>query len=135
MYVHKPSGLAYLANPRTASRATAAALLRVGFVMEGSHHSGFGPGGRKACCPLRTFTTTRPEEELIASWGRFFDCAIQEVPERMQKQRAIIEGWTYGYLPHLNDADIILRFSALEGELNRLLAQHSIPHVALERIT
>lgn len=135
MYVHKEKRLVFLANPRTASRATAKALLERGFTMMGTHHSGYGEiGGRSRECPFRTFATVRDPDEIEASWARHLSCSVEDVPELMERQRPIIAGWTDGYLPHLWDADILLHYANLDDELNALLAMYGIDQVTLERI-
>lgn len=134
MYLHAKTSLAFLANPRTASRATAKALLGIGFVMYGSHHSGFGARGRRPGCAWGTFTTVRDEGELVESWARHLGCTPEEVPGMMPRERPIIEGWGSGYLPHQADADYWLQYASLEQDLNRLLGRFGLGPVELERI-
>lgn len=133
MYVHH-SGLVYLANPRTASRATAKALLAVGFRMEGSHHSGGDvPTG------FRTFTTVRDLYDTLSSWGRKLGenpGALGDILSRvLLEQRPIIEEWEpWTLFPHARDADVLLRYETLEADLNRLLVGYGLGPVKLERI-
>jgi hypothetical protein len=131
MYVHAEKCLAYLANPRTASRATAAALQKIGFEMVGSHHSGFGTEGRGS---ISAFTTVRDEAEMVASWARHLNCTLEEVAEILPRQRHIIDGWTTGLFPHLRHADIVLNYRSLDDDLNDLLVRRGLPPVVLERI-
>jgi hypothetical protein len=146
MYVHDATGLAYLANPRTASRATAQALEGVGFRMVGSHHS--GPEalyGDKYVMALldrdsRFFTTVRDLLDTIGSWGRHLGMAEglsdgTVLARVLAQQLPIIEGWEpWTLFPHARVADRLLRYEHLDAELNALLAEYGLGPVTLERV-
>jgi hypothetical protein len=64
MYLHKEAKLAYLANPRTGSTATAEALMKIGFKKVGTHHSGH-PSSSWAYV---TFAAVRNHWDAAVSW-------------------------------------------------------------------
>lgn len=141
MYVHASTGLVFLANPRTASRATAKALMDRGFEFVGSHHSGV-PFGR--LIPISTpfpifFCTVRNLDHTLRSWARHLGesegAAGDVLSIVLRKQLPIIEGWeSWTLFPHVVHADHILHYENLEPELNQLLQEHGIEPVRLERI-
>lgn len=156
MYVHASRELVYLANPRTASRATAEALVRVGFGMVGSHHSGLADPDieerdRMRYLTYTSFTTVRDLRETLQSWARKLDihqgnpqagdvrdvcCEVLEHMDRTN-QRGIIPIWklnTWTLFPHALLADRLLHYATLEVDLNDLLLEHDLGPVELERI-
>lgn len=135
MYAH-PCGLVYLANPRTASRATADLLLRVGFIMEGSHHSRYEDyvSGPRRPEKLWIVTTVRDEDEMRASWARHLGTTPEAVEAMMPANRHIIANWTTGWFPHLAQADQVLNYRRLQEELHAVLDAHGLPLHFLRRI-
>lgn len=135
MYVlRRPEGhLVYLANPRTGSRATARALEGLGFVMLGSHHSGFESPETPVGPVASIATTVRDEEETLESWCRKLDCTMTELLlGKLGVQRAIIAGWDEGLFPHEPYAETVLAYEDLENELNDWLARFDFGPVELE---
>jgi hypothetical protein len=133
LYVHNASGLCYLANPRTASRATAKALVeQARFRMVGSHHSyDEGPWA------YTTFSTVRGLVSTIASWAGKLDCspnsALVALDANTGNQRGIINGWeNWTLFPHARRSDVLLHYENLELELNDLLKKHGLAPVRLE---
>lgn len=64
-YVHKATGVTYLAHPATGSTATKNSLLKLGFQQLGSHHSPTIPyWGRRF-----VFTVVRNHWDALTSWA------------------------------------------------------------------
>jgi len=132
MYVHRKANVTFLANPRTASRSTAEALLSVGFIMDGSHHSFDASRARGLI-----FAVVRDEAETLRSWGRHFRIDpddTERILDLLERTRPIIPGWTEGLFPHAARATVVLAFSDLERELNELLEGFGLPRVKLPHI-
>lgn len=130
MYIHGGAKLAFLANPRTASRAVKEALKLLGFELRGSHHSGFA---RSHMDPSRykTFTTVRHHADALVSWACHLNvdplapCWLEDVLEKLPRQHGLIEPWGPGQLfPWAHHADVILRFEGLEAQLASLVFDH-----------
>lgn len=144
MYVHQGAGLIYLANPRTASRATAKALKAIGFGMVGSHHSGLRDVEDlkyfARLASMTSFTTVRDLHDTIRSWGRKLEGDDHHDPAdeilrwmKEDRQYAIIRGWEpWTLFPHARYADHLLRYEHLEDDLNHLLEEHGLGPVELE---
>lgn len=136
MYVHRQARAIYLANPRTASRSTARALEGIGFIMDGSHHS-WDEGRARGYRVI--FTTVRRIEDTVESWCRHFrmpeHTTWPEVMRMIGATRPIIPGWPdWTLFPHVQHANRILHFEALELELNLLLRELGLPRVELPHI-
>lgn len=125
MYWHPEDRLLYLASPRTASRATAEALLELGFDTDGVHHSslsdhrppGFGDG-------WRIFTAVRNHFDALLSWAaheprtRSMPWGVEALGELVRRM-----GWSrddaggYELFPHRHRCDHLIRYETLEEDL------------------
>lgn len=139
MYIHGIGKCAYLANPRTASRATKDALMRCGFLLMGSHHSGWDGVGRSR---YLSFTAVRNHFDCLISWSYHLRVApwgeegLRRVLELYPKQLPLIRGWGRGRLfPHVDHTDRVVRFEAgLEDQVNAILRERRIGQVELARV-
>lgn len=155
MYVHRDTGLVFLANPRTGSRATARALLGIGFQLVGDHHSNTGadrerafamvieglfpvPDGREHERILKPFSTVRDLRTVLESWGRHLkrpELSHGDVLDRMPGNLPMVAGWeSWTMFPHAQASDRLLRYENLEADLNELLDEHGLGPVKLERV-
>jgi hypothetical protein len=159
MYVHESARLVFLAHPRTASVSTAEALKKVGFEMwGGAHHmrlwehsplrpSEKYPDPRPNGKPLMT-RETRHEWTVFTTVRNHYDTAVSWVFRRF-KDRTLdwsVDGfrtaldYNYWVDPHAmwamhgSDADEILRFETLEGDLRRILSSHGLALSLLPRV-
>lgn len=136
-YVHKDAGLLFLANPRTASRATAKALQGIGFVKIGQHHH--YDQTLSINRQRLTFSTVRSIPDTLCSWRRWLrrpEASLVVVLELiLNTQRGMVPGWeSWTLFPHAEHSDVLLRYEQLETDLNRLLYDNGLPAVELERI-
>lgn len=138
MYVSRRVRAGYIAHPRTASRATAHALVhQLGFERVGSHHDGledvvdgFGPG-------WRWITVVRNHWSTIASWSRKLERV--EWTAEWWKQWCRTEGVDYVSPPpphwrlffHTKHATDVIRFERLEDGLDEVLTDCGLEPVAL----
>jgi hypothetical protein len=138
MYLHRETGLVYLASPRTASQATADALQnQAGFVMEGDHHIGFRHAKYRGG-PLEgvsVATTVRYHPDAMVSWWHFMKRptplgeAFLDVLWQMQYFPEASRWWAF----HDDYCDRVLRYENLDEDLNRWLAEHGLDPVRVPR--
>ncbi len=145
MYYHRKARVVYLANPRTASQATAAAFLTVGFekAKPGDHHSRLFEVG--PVTPANrddwVFTTCRNHFDAAVSW--VFAKHQGEPPEwNVDAFRNALEGnpWvgpdTLWHRHPFNSevVDEFFRFESLEDDLARMLPPRGVAVPELRRI-
>jgi hypothetical protein len=126
--------LAYLANRRAASNATAIALVRqLGFSRSlGSHHSAhYRPF-------LRYFTTVRRHWDAIASWAHAKEAPLPLSVDWLRSQVTSIETrtndqWRLWHWLGTPYDPTVLRYETLQGDLNAFLANHQLGPVQLGR--
>lgn len=120
-YLHD-SGFAYLATPRTASRATARALEEVGFEKVGSHH-----GGLEHLQAKSVATTIRDPKSVLGSWVRR-NKKPSMTPEEIVRQEILTNSWVWrGRVAswHTDEATTILRYEeGVQSQLNDWLPSH-----------
>lgn len=142
MYVHEGAKLVYLAAPRTASQATAAALQAIGFVkpVPGDHHSQLftaGPVTPKNRWEWQVFTVVRNHWDTAVSWVFAKHQGSPPAWTRDTFKSALADNpWVGPHtLWHLHDldADHVLRFENLSDHLAALLAAHGLPAPELPR--
>ncbi len=146
MYYHRKARVVYLANPRTASQATAAALLTVGFkkAVPGDHHSRLfevGPVTPANRDDWWVFTTCRNHFDAAVSW--VFAKHQGEPPEwNVDAFRNAFDGNPWVGLDTLwhrhpftsTVIDEFFRFESLEADLARMLPPRGIAVPELPRI-
>ena len=120
MYVHPGRQIAYLAHPRTASGATAEALLGIGFTQVGKHH---GAGNLTG---LRVLTTVRNSWDAAVSWV-FGRCKAGPENWDVATFKAALKGnhWIKDHRMwfHLGRADEVLRYETLREDLREALGE------------
>lgn len=134
MYVHKFLPLAYLAHPRTASRATKEALGQRGFILQGPHHGGppnHGLNGRRAFCVVRNHW------DAIASWYYNFENGSGAPMTANWIRTWTAQNATYfspgrmWWFTYLHPEPIILRYESLQESLDALLGEYGIKPIRL----
>lgn len=147
MYIHHDAHLIFLAHPRTASMATATALKSIGFEKldpPSDHHSRLWAEGTPFNFDNRSkwtaFTAVRNHWDTVISWlfRRYSGRANPEPPSFNQDAlESVLDKSNHWVWPHrlwalhADDADVILHYEVLEGELNALLAGHDLGPVSL----
>lgn len=139
MYIHKARRLIYLAHPRTASVATAAALAHLGFVKlepPSDHHSRLwdegSPVSRDNRSTWRVLTTVRNHWDAVVSWTfrRFKTRKAGDILWDVKLlETALDNRWISGerlWWLHSDDADTVLRYEALEEQLRQVLAEYDL---------
>ena len=123
MYVHSDSKLIFLANPRTASTAVAAALMDIGFEKKGKHHEAYEMGEA-----WMTFTAIRNHWDAALSWvlAHNFPMSIESL-ERALDNEYITENEMWSY----HDQKITMRYEQLELWLDFILSCSGLPLVKL----
>lgn len=130
MYVYdgRYGRVAFLANPRTGSKACALALMDAGFQMHGSHHSGLESMGRAAHLDYTSIAcVVRGLEDTVQSWCRKLGMTPTHfLREELPRQVAIINGWgAWTLFPHSRWATTIIEYEDLEQELNDWITFHT----------
>jgi hypothetical protein len=140
MYLHDDAKLIYLAHPRTASNATADALLRIGFRKQDNpsdHHSQLHDHGKGSIITpdnrseWLVFTTVRNHWDTVVSWAfkRYKSCDPPgwdaEDIEKLLAPNPWVKEHTLYHL-HLDDADVILRYETLRQDLQKVLGGSGI---------
>lgn len=143
MYLNRERRLIYLANPRTASVATAEALVAVGFRQMGDHHAGLeshglvqldhkSPAFDEICSDTywkaaghRVFTAVRNPWDTCVSW--MFHLKVPEPWSVEDFQHHLVEKAASGHLAggklfrHAAVADDVVRFERLFWGLQAVL--------------
>ncbi len=140
MYLHHEARLAYLANPRVASKSTAEALLSVGFAQvdnvcaspSGLHHLTVAESKRDFA-GWTVFTTVRNHWDTVASWllhwsdvadvpagGRLW--TVDEVRGALDVNPWVGEHTLWHR--HRGDTNALLRFENLDDDLRLVLWYH-----------
>ena len=137
MYLHHQAKLIYLATPRTASTATSAALLRVGFERPSppaDHHmslkSKSSPITGEDRKQWTVFSTVRNPWDAAVSWASLkssvtfdsptpwsldaFKIALDPKVNRWLQPRKM-------YWLHLKDCDLVMRYETLKEDLKHIL--------------
>ena len=143
MYFHGGAKVIYLAHPRTASMATADALLEIGFKLLHEHH------GRLNSLPIvNDLGTMREEWKVFTVVRNHFDAAVSWIFRRTQGRRAMnrdlfewaltppVNRWVAErtmWERHSSCVDEVLRYENLQEELNRVLSCAGLPAVTLRR--
>lgn len=140
MYLHDDRRLVYLANPRTASMATADALMTVGF-----RHVSPYPHSPRNTHHARLYSVQCPiEDDDVADWTvittvrNHWDCAVSWMPRppeggRKWRVEEFQTRLTNRYIPgdqmfmHADQADVIWRFETLQDDMTRTLRDHDLP--------
>lgn len=152
LYVHHEAKLIYLAQPRTASIATGAALRRVGFVtpQPGDHHSELyypaSPVTKETRHEWCVATTVRNHWDACASWtaqrSGGFDLSGSPWPKAafVAAINPDKNSWTRKktlYHMHLPHADVVMRFESLESDLRHWLTQAGLqmPFLARDNVS
>ena len=128
MYVHNDGKLVYLANPRTASTSTAAALLEIGFEKVGLHHSP-NLAGRLGQGWL-TFSTVRNHWDTAVSWvmAHNLEMSVESLRQVLDNEyTSSHEMWNY------HRQDITMRYEDLSMWLNMILVGRGLPRAYLPR--
>ena len=142
MYIHRPTDLAFLAHPRTASRSTKEVLLNLGFTTHRGHHGGPKKLDDDRYNELRFFCTVRNHWDTFASW--FVN------KTGVEKDRSLTREWIEKWVSrHTRKAPfycehnrlffflvqvpgtIYLYYEHLDADLNQLLKRHGFPEVEL----
>lgn len=129
MYIHNEAKLAYLANPRTASTATARALTEIGFVRDGTHHSARKLEG------FTTFAAVRNHWDAAVSW--VFGHHLGEYKDLV----FTVETFTFALDNELvgknkmwiHDPDFTMRYENLESDLYLVLTSAGLEAVLLPK--
>lgn len=135
MYVQSNGKLAFLAHPRTASRAMAETLKKRGFLMQGGHHH--GPPDHQLG-PRTAFCVVRNHWDAMASWYKHFsNKATQPLSGKWINQ--FVGGHPNYFKPdrlwwftYLDPQPIILRYENLQEDLDALLPRFDIEPIQLE---
>lgn len=135
-YVHSATGLCFLANPRTASRATAKALVQThGFNVDNGHH---GRPLKKYPRDLTTFCVVRDLPSTLASWSRRAGMPVDKfVAHGFMGQKHIIKAWPdHTLFPFEAESNYVLRYEDgnMDTVISDFLARFNLGPVALERI-
>lgn len=136
MYLHKKSGLCFLAHPRTASRAVRDALFTVGFEGVGGHHD--GPEQGYDLSEYQVIFGVRHHWDALVSWWYNARMHVKEKKPSLGWLAIHIStnryyfrpGTMWWFLQTTNDP-IYFHYENLEPELNAILAAHSVPEVKL----
>lgn len=137
-YHHRATGLVYLANPRTASRSTARALVeQCGFNVVEGHHA---PWRYKEHPDMEvtTFCVVRDLLSTLRSWGRRYGKPWPKfLEEGFDGQRPIIRGWENTTLfPFEREADHVLVFDPdnMDKVISDFLAEFGLGPVKMRHI-
>ncbi len=153
MYLHHEAKLIYLAQPRTASKSTAEALQSVGFVdntgrvcasPSGLHHLTIGESKLDIGTEWTVFCTVRNHWDTVVSWacnlaGGLGYADASELDWSLKRIREVADncpwiGECTLWHRHLRDANALVRFETMQGDLSRILAgggltMPPLPHV------
>ena len=140
MYLLKSHEMVFLAQPRTGSRAVAQALsAQHGFVQVGTHH-GVWPEDEPPSPDTIIISAVRNHWDTIASWyfkqpsnrRKPWDAWLRFFPVQHQRYvKRLPNGQLELYWNHLPGSTHVLRYEALQEDLNCMLALRELGPVEL----
>ena len=151
MYLHHDAKLMYLANPRTATKSTAQALISVGFSQvdnvcaspSGLHHLTVKESERSTD-GWTVFCTVRNHWDAVVSWMCFWDAETAEIAESgrlwtVDQMRRSLDGnkWVADdrlWHRHVPDSKLLMRFESLGTDLGTVLCLAGIQMPVLQHL-
>jgi len=137
MYIHKENQLAFLAVPRTASRAVAGALKKCGFEQISVHHHtpkekrDFSLDCYQTIATVRDHMTWFPSMIRLSRKGKAGDNISVSAKDlqRFIKEQAIVPadiGPPFAFEHWTKWADIVLNYELLEEQLDFVLSEYEM---------
>jgi len=137
-YIHRPSRLVFLANPRTASRSVAKALVeQCGFNRNAAHHA---PLSDTDCdfWPI-TFSVVRDVESTLASMARKNGMSVPDfVAGGFDGFRTLVPDWapwTLFPFAHASDHVLVYEDGRMDEIISNFLSRYGLGPITLPRIT
>lgn len=148
MYIHLAAKIVFLAQPRTASRAIAAALLKIGFVLKQTHHDSLSDMSPYIKDPIEIdpdwiiMSAVRNHFDIFISWWfkrghcysypwgvMFLKLVIGD--EYLDPSREVTRRMFWKYR---KESTHLIRFEDVEVNLNKILALRDLGPVSLDHI-
>lgn len=130
MYVHEEKRIAFIAHPRTASTATGAALLGLGFTQWVNHH-GINPKWDPT--DWTVFATVRNPFDLMVSWyyhkKKYQAAPFQEwLPKFLAESNMYLDQGLFFGVPHCTR---VLSYERLQDDFNLVLVESGFPPIEI----